>query len=105
MWTMIPPVIACVLAAIIVVRAICVLHMTTPAKHHHPVLFYGFGYSYVLLGAGAIFAAIDILGADVGTVPQWLLLAGSCGLIAFDRRRTECMSITHCPSERFDADA
>lgn len=99
MTTILPPIVAIALAAIILVRAICVLHMTTPARHQHPVLFFGFGYSYVTLGAGAIFAAIDICGADVGHWPLWLLLAGSCGLIAFDRRRTECMSITHCPAD------
>lgn len=99
MAELLTPLAAAILAATIFVRAVCVLHMTTPRKHRHPLLFFGFGYSYVTLGAGAIFSAIEIFGADVGQTPLWLMLIGSCGLIVFDRRRTECMSISHCPAD------
>ena len=100
MMTMIPPVVAILLATVIFVRAVCVCYSTTPANHRHPLMFLGFGYSYVLLGAGAVFSAIEILGADVGQIPLWLILIGSAGLIVFDRRRQQCWAITHCPAER-----
>ena len=99
MLTMIPPIVAIGLASLIFGRAICVLYSAHPSKHRHPLLFVGFGYSYLALGAGAIFAAIEICGADVGHWPLWLILIGSAGLIAFDRRRQQCWSVTHCPAE------
>jgi len=90
---------AVMLASVIFTRAVCVCYSTHPSKHRHPLLFIGFGYSYVLAGAGAVLAAIDILGADVGHWPEWLILIGSAGLIAFDRRRQQCWAVTHCPAE------
>jgi hypothetical protein len=78
-----------------------VVHRTTPKHHQHPVLFLGFGYSYVILGAGAIFGAIEIIANQhLGELPLWLLLIGSAGLIAFDRRATRCWSLTHCPADK-----
>lgn len=92
---------AIALAATIFVRAICVVHGTTPAKHRHPLLFVGFGYSYVILGAGAVFSAVEICAAaDLGGLPLWLMLAGSTGLIIFDRRMAICWTRTDCPLER-----
>jgi len=102
MLTMIPAIVATGLAAIIFGRAICVVYNAHPSKHRHPLLFIGFGYSYVTLGAGAIFAAIEICGHDVGSLPLWLILIGSAGLIAFDRRRQQCWAVTHCPAESGD---
>lgn len=99
MLTMIPPIVAIGLAAIIFGRAICVVYNAHPSKHRHPLLFIGFGYSYVTLGAGAIFAAIDVCGGNTGDVALWLILIGSAGLIAFDRRRQQCWAVTHCPAE------
>ncbi len=92
---------AAAMAAVILVRCICVLYMTTQAHHRHPVLFYGFGYSYVVLGAGAAFSAVALL-ADRHDLAEWALLAllaGSCGLIAFDRRAARCWMVTNCPME------
>lgn len=94
-------VLAIALAAVIFIRAVCVLHGTAPHKHRHPLVFIGFGYAYVTMGAGAVFIAIEIVThADLGTLPLWLMLAGSCGLIAFDRRLLRCWTVTDCPAER-----
>lgn len=97
MTELLSPLAAVTLAAIIFTRAVCVCYSTSPAKHAHPILFFGFGYSYVLLGAGAIFAAVDILGVEVGDIPLWCMMVGSAGLIAFDRRRAACWHVTQCP--------
>ena len=88
MLTMIPAIVATGLAAIIFGRAICVVYNAHPSKHRHPLLFIGFGYSYVTLGAGAICGALAIVidHHELADAAIWLLLAGSCGLIAFDRR-------------------
>lgn len=97
---------AVLLAAIILVRVICVIYPTTRAKHKHPVMFYGFGYSYVLLGAGAIASAIaicndpSVLGFEVDRIAIWTLLIASVGLIVFDRRAASCWSVTECPMKR-----
>jgi hypothetical protein len=89
---------AIALAGTIFIRAVCVCYSTSPAKHRHPVLFVGFGYSYVLLGAGAVFGAVEICTAsDLGGLPLWLMLAGSTGLIMFDRRLMRCWAVTECP--------
>lgn len=93
---------AILLAGIILVRCICVLHQTTVKAHRHPLLFLGFAYSYVVLGAGGIIGAVA-LGLDrhdLAELALWLLLAGSCGLIAFDRRAAKCWLVTDCPMER-----
>lgn len=92
---------ALLLAGVILVRCICVLYQTTAKKHRHPLLFLGFGYSYVVLGSGGIVAAVA-LGLDhhdLAEVALWLMLIGSTGLIAFDRRRQQCWAVTHCPAE------
>ncbi|MEY2653121.1 MAG: hypothetical protein RLZZ524_148 [Pseudomonadota bacterium] len=100
MTSMIPPLAAIAMAGVIFVRAVCVVHKASPKTHRHPLLFLGFGYSYVLLGAGALAAALHICGHDLGHLPLWLILIGSCGLIVFDRRRQQCWSITECPADR-----
>ena len=91
--------IALVLATIIVSRVICVVYQTTRDKHAHALLFLGFGYSYVTLGAGAICGALAIVidHHELADAAIWLLLAGSCGLIAFDRRARQCWTVTACP--------
>ena len=92
---------AILLAAVIFGRAICVVHSAHPGKHKHYLHFIGFGYSYVTLGAGAAFAAVELCAAhDLGALPLWLLLVGSCGLIVFDRRMAKCWTISECPAER-----
>lgn len=92
---------ALVLAGIIVCRVICVVYQTTRDKHAHALLFLGFGYSYVIFGAGAICGALGIIvdDFDIAELALWLLLAGSTGLIAFDRRARQCWAVTHCPIE------
>jgi hypothetical protein len=94
--------IAVAMTVVIVCRVICVVYQTTVRKHRHPLLFIGFGYSYVILGAGAIFAAVALCSAhDVGDLAMWLLLIGTCGLIIFDRRAARCFtSGTDCPLEQ-----
>ncbi len=90
------------MAAIILVRCVCVLYMTTRRHHRHPLLFYGFGYSYIILGAGAAFGACA-LAAGRADLTEWallLLLAGSCGLIAFDRRAARCWMAKNCPMQK-----
>lgn len=99
MTSQLPPLAAIIMAAVIFIRAVCVVHGASPKKHRHPLLFLGFGYSYVLLGAGAVACAIDICGHDLGQIPLWLILAGSCGLIVFDRRRQQCWTLADCPAE------
>ena len=68
MTPMISAAIALLLTGVILVRVICVVYHTTATKHAHPLLYLGFGYSYVVLGAGAAFAAValvaDVPGAD-----------------------------------------
>lgn len=95
------PLAAAVLALVIVARCVRVLHQTTPKKHRHPLIYLGFGYSYVVLGAGAVFGA-GAIATDHDTlehVALWLLLAGSVGLIVFDRRALRCWSLTECPAD------
>lgn len=90
---------AIALAATIFIRAICVAHGTHPGRHHHWLQFAGFGYSYVILAAGAVFAAIEICSTvAMGDLPLWLLLVGSGGLIVFDRRSAKCWTIDDCPA-------
>lgn len=93
---------AALMAVVILVRCICVLHMTTHRHHRHPLLWLGFGYSYVVLGAGAAFGACALVAgrADLTEWALLLMLAGSCGLIAFDRRAAKCWTVTDCPMER-----
>lgn len=99
---MIAAAIALVLTGVILVRVICVVYHTTATRHSHHLLYLGFGYSYVILGAGAVFAAValvaDVPGAD--DLALWLLLIGSVGLIAFDRRAKRCLAETACPIEK-----
>lgn len=97
-----PTFLAVILTGIIVVRCICVLHQTTAKKHRHPLLFLGFGYSYVTLGAGAIVAALALVfdHDDLEQIALWLMLAGSVGLIIFDRRSAKCWTFVNCPMER-----
>ena len=52
---------ALVLCAAIVGRCVTVLYQAVPGKHKHPILFLGFGYSYVVLGAGAIAGALGLV--------------------------------------------
>ena len=93
--------VAILLAVIIFGRAVCVVYSAHPSKHRHPLLFLGFGYSYVLLGAGALAGAIALCTdhKELHDLAVWLLLVGSCGLIVFDRRAALCWSRTSCPLE------
>lgn len=94
-------ILAIILAAVIVVRVICVVYRTTIRHHRHTLLFLGFGYSYVLLGAGAIFAAVALCSErDLNDLALWLMLVGSVGLIAFDRRQARCWMTTDCPMDK-----
>lgn len=93
---------ALVLCAAIVGRCITVLYQAVPGKHKHPILFLGFGYSYVVLGAGAIAGALGLVleRHDLADLGLWAMLAGSTGLIAFDRRAIRCItSSDECPIE------
>lgn len=92
---------AILLAVVIFGRAVCVVYSAHPKKHKHPLHFIGFGYSYVVLGAGAAFAAVALCTdhREVHDLALWLLLLGSCGLIVFDRRAALCWSRPTCPME------
>jgi cell division protein FtsW (lipid II flippase) len=92
--------VAILFAVIIFGRAVCVVYSASPKKHSHPLHFIGFGYSYIVLGAGAAFAAVALCSdRDVHDLALWLLLLGSCGLIVFDRRAALCWSRPTCPIE------
>lgn len=91
---------AILLAGIVFTRAMCVAYKASHRTHKHPAQYLSFGYSYLALGAGALLAALEICrGADMGTAPLWLLLAGSSGLILFDRRRDRCWALPNCPAD------
>ena len=94
--------VAIALAVTIFGRAICVVHGAHPGKHKHLLHFLGFGYSYVVLGAGALAGSIALATdhAELHDLAIWLLLLGSCGLIVFDRRMAKCWSVAECPMEK-----
>lgn len=98
MIALLPDLAAAALTATILLRVICVVYRTTARQHAHPAAFLGFGYSYVILGAGAIVGAVALIAdPSLTSLALWLLLAGSCGLILFDRRAAKCWSETRCP--------
>lgn len=91
MIDLLPGLVASALAVLIVLRVICVVYRTHARNHRHTLLFLGFGYSYVTLGAGAIFGAVALCARpDLSGLALWLLLIGSTGLIVFDRRAARC---------------
>lgn len=93
---------ATLMAAVIFARCLCVLYLAAPKKHRHPLLFAGFGYSYVTLGAGALFGAVALVVDihDLTDVALLLMMTGSTGLIIFDRRSVVCISSDKdCPLE------
>ncbi len=77
------------MAAVIMVRAVCVLYHAYYKTHSRSKLhFAGFGYSYVAFGAAAA-TALAYLLTDQLTYAKtaiWLFLAASSGMILFDRR-------------------
>lgn len=77
------------MAAVIMVRAVCVLYHAYYKTHPLGKLhFAGFGYSYVAFGAAAA-TALAYLLTDQLTYAKtaiWLFLAASSGMILFDRR-------------------
>lgn len=105
MITLISNLAALALTTTILVRVICVVYHTTADHHRHRAAFLGFGYSYVLLGAGAAFAAGALIGGTDADLPLWLMLMGSVGLILFDRRARRCWTVTDCPIERREGEA
>lgn len=81
--------IACLMAAIIMVRAVCVLYHAYYKTHSRGKLhFAAFGYSYVAFGAAAATALVYLLTnhSGYGQAAIWLFLAASAGMILFDRR-------------------
>lgn len=77
------------MAAVIMVRAVCVLYHAYYKTHHRGKLnFAGFGYSYVAFGAAAATALAYLLTDQLayGKTAVWLFLAASSGMILFDRR-------------------
>lgn len=82
-------IIAGVLAATIMVRAICVIYHAYYKTHKRGKLhFAGFGYSYIALGAAAATALAYVVTGHFAYVQWavWLFLAASAGMILFDRR-------------------
>lgn len=81
--------IASLMAAIVIVRAICVLYHAYYKTHARGKLhFAGFGYSYVAFGAAAATALAYLITNHLayGRAAVWLFLAASAGMILFDRR-------------------
>lgn len=77
------------MAAIIMVRAVCVIYHAYYKTHPHGKLnFVGFGYSYIAFGAAAATALAYLLTDQIayGKAAAWLFLAASSGMILFDRR-------------------
>lgn len=80
---------AFLMAATIMVRAICVIYHAYYKTHPRSKLhFAGFGYSYVALGAAAATALAYVFTNHFvyGQWAVWLFLAASAGMILFDRR-------------------
>jgi hypothetical protein len=77
------------MAAIIMIRAVCVIYHPYYKTHSRGKLhFAGFGYSYVAYGAVAA-TALAYLITDYftyGKAAAWLFLAAWSGMILFDRR-------------------
>lgn len=85
----VPILIACVLAGVIMVRSICVVYKAYYKDHKKGVIhFAGFGYSYVAFGAAAASALIYLITDNTvySSISLWAFLAGNAGMILFDRR-------------------
>lgn len=77
------------MAAIIMVRAVCVIYHAYYKTHPRGKLhFVGFGYSYVAFGTAAATALAYLITDNFtyGKAAIWLFLAASSGMILFDRR-------------------
>lgn len=80
---------AAMLSAAIMARAICVLYHAYHKTHSRGWLhFLLFGYSYVALGAAAATALVYVITDRLayGRLAVWLFLAAGAGMILFDRR-------------------
>ena len=74
------------MAAVILVRAVCVLHgMDFKTRSRNYVMWLLFGCSYIALAVAGLGSALQIF-EDRGNVGDWLWLFASFGLIVFDRR-------------------
>lgn len=85
----VPILIACVLAGVIIVRSICVVYKSYYKDHKKGAIhFVGFGYSYVAFGAAAASALIYLItGSTIySNISIWAFLSGNAGMILFDRR-------------------
>lgn len=83
---MIESILAFGLAAVVVVRCVCILHDMSFANRGRAYLIWlAFGLSYAVLCVAALGAAAHI-AEGTGNAGDWLWLIASSGLIAFDRR-------------------
>lgn len=85
----VPILIACALAGVIIVRSICVLYKSHHKDHKKGAIhFAGFGCGYVAFGAAAASALIYLItGSTIySNISIWAFLAGNAGMILFDRR-------------------
>lgn len=85
----VPILIACVLAGVIMVRSICVVYQSYYKDYKKGAIhFVGFGYSYVAFGAAAASALIYLITDSTiySNISIWAFLAGNAGMILFDRR-------------------
>lgn len=91
-------VLAVVLAAVVMVRCVCVIHDMHPrfAGHYGAWLGYGLSYAVLCVAAGASAARIV---EGPGCITDWLWLTASTGLIAFDRRK----AVSPRPAKRVQA--
>ena len=85
----VPILIACVLAGVIIARSICVVYKLYYKDYKKGAIhFAGFGYSYVAFGAAAASALIYLITDNTvySSISIWAFLAGNAGMILFDRR-------------------
>lgn len=83
---MMTTILAVALFLVVAARAICVLYLVT-TEHHAGWRLVAFGASYVALGGGAFWSMLSIISRpDLMPLALWMMLAGSVGLIVFDRR-------------------
>lgn len=86
---LVPILIACALAGVIIVRSICVVYKSYYKDCKKGAIhFAGFGYSYVAFGTAAASALIYLITDSTiySNISIWAFLAGNAGMILFDRR-------------------
>jgi len=87
--TVITTLLALALAAIVIVRFVCLAKGVSPSafkKAHCEIRWHGFAVSYISLALAVLFGVLDVYRTG-GSQATWLFLVASAGLIVFDPRR------------------